>query len=110
MRIIVWLFRATLFFVLFAFALNNQQETTVKWFFGFEWRAPTVIVVLSAFALGCVFGVMGMLPSWWRHRRNARRHMPAPADQVGASTMSDEAAAERALMHPPREGHRQADQ
>jgi len=78
MRIFVWLFRAAIFFSLFAFALNNQHDATVKWFFGQEWHAPMVFVVLIAFALGAVFGVLAMVPSWWRHRRVARRHRPEP--------------------------------
>ena len=73
MRIVVWLARAALFFLLFAFALNNQHEASIRWFFGHEWRTSMVFVVLAAFALGCVFGVLAMLPSWWRHRRVARR-------------------------------------
>ena len=28
-----WLLKATIFFTLFAFALNNQQETRVNFFF-----------------------------------------------------------------------------
>ena len=49
MRTLVWLLRALLFFTLFAFALNNSHEATVRWFFGHEWRAPQVIIVLLAF-------------------------------------------------------------
>jgi uncharacterized integral membrane protein len=78
MRILVWLFRAAIFFLLFAFALNNQDVASVKWFFGHEWRAPMVFIVLIAFVFGCVFGVLAMVPSWWRHRRVARRHRPEP--------------------------------
>src|SRR5512144_2053791 len=52
MRFFVWLFRAFLFFALFAFALNNQHDASVKWFFGQEWRAPMVFIVLAAFGLG----------------------------------------------------------
>lgn len=78
MRLIVWLFRAFLFFALFAFALNNSHETVVRWFFGYEWRAPLVIVVLAAFGLGCALGVLAMVPAWWKHRRIAQRQ-PAPA-------------------------------
>lgn len=74
MRILVWLFRAAIFFTLFAFALNNQHDAGVRWFFGQEWRAPMVFIVLGAFALGCAFGVLAMVPSWWRHRRVAKRH------------------------------------
>ena len=67
-----------MFFSLFAFALNNQHDATVKWFFGQEWHAPMVFIVLIAFALGAVFGVLAMVPSWWRHRRHARRHRSEP--------------------------------
>lgn len=74
MRIFIWLVRALAFFTLFAFALNNQQESAVCWFFGYAWHAPMVIIVLAAFTMGCAVGVLAMLPSWWKHRRVARRH------------------------------------
>jgi uncharacterized integral membrane protein len=102
MRLLVWLFRALVFFTLFAFALNNQQEAGVRWFFGQEWRAPMVFIVLAAFALGCGFGVVAMAPSWWKHRRVARRAaepappihpVPTPAASPGTE-----------LAHPPRDG------
>ena len=105
MRVFVWLVRAFIFFALFAFALNNQQEVAVRWFFGFEWHAPMVIVVLAAFAAGCTIGVLAMVPSWWRQRRVAKLAAPpnvattsaAPSTQV-PSTFGAEAAV------PPREG------
>jgi uncharacterized integral membrane protein len=79
MRALNWLWRGLLFFILFAFALNNQHAVELKWFFGYAWRAPMVFVVLGVFALGCVTGVLAMLPSWWRHRRDARnRQMLLP--------------------------------
>ena len=53
MRFFVWLVRAFVFFALFAFALNNQQDASVKVFFGQEWRAPMIFIVLVAFGLGC---------------------------------------------------------
>ena len=78
MRIFSWLVRGFIFFTLFAFALNNQQNATVRWFFGVEWTAPMVIVVLVVFAAGCALGVLAMVPSWWRQRRVARRQTPPP--------------------------------
>jgi uncharacterized integral membrane protein len=77
MKYLLWLLRAAIFFTLFAFALNNQQEATVHFFFGTQWSAPLVLVVLAAFALGVVAGVLGMAPRWWRLRSAARR-APAP--------------------------------
>ena len=73
MRFFVWLLRAFIFFALFAFALNNQHEVTVHFFFGTSWRAPLVLVVLAAFATGLVVGALGMVPRWWKHRVAARR-------------------------------------
>jgi uncharacterized integral membrane protein len=73
MRLFTWLFRAFLFFTLFAFALNNQQTVAVNWFFGYAWSTSMVYVVLVAFALGCVFGVLAMTPAWWHHRRRAKQ-------------------------------------
>lgn len=90
MRVIVWLFRAFVFFTLFAFALNNQQKASVNWFFGVQWQAPMVIVVLVAFAAGSAIGVLAMVPSWWRHRRQALRQsgLPAPTVQPTSAALS----------------------
>ena len=103
MRLVVWLVRAALFFVLFAFALNNQHDATIRWFFGREWHTPMVFIVLAAFALGCAFGVLAMVPSWWRHRRVAKRHAPAAAQD----TMTDTSMLpppQPSDQHPPRDG------
>ena len=88
MRTLVWLIRAAIFFTLFAFALNNQQDAGIRWFFGQEWRAPMVFIVLGAFTLGCVFGVLAMVPSWWQHRRAARRNRNLPEEDESTDTRS----------------------
>jgi len=103
MQPLVWLLRAFLFFALFAFALNNQQTAVVHWFFGVEWRTPMVIVVLVAFAVGCAVGALAMVPSWWRHRREALRLAPPPPPSP-ASAPSAGPPSEFGPQHPPREG------
>ena len=80
MKYLAWLLKAAIFFTLFAFALNNQQDVTVHFFFGTYWRAPLVLVVLAAFALGLVIGALGMVPRWWKHRVAARRAAPGPGE------------------------------
>jgi uncharacterized integral membrane protein len=104
MRFLVWLFRALIFFTLFAFALNNQQPANVRWFFGIEWQAPMVIVVLVVFAAGCSLGVLAMVPSWWRHRREALRLSPAAATAPTTVSRQDSSNSEFVPEHPPREG------
>ena len=73
MKYLTWLLKAAIFFTLFAFALNNQQDATVHFFFGTQWRAPMVLVVLTAFAVGLAIGALGMVPRWLQHRAAARR-------------------------------------
>ena len=80
LRLLQWLLKAAVFFTLSAFALNNQQETRVNFFFSTYWAAPTVLVVLSAFTLGVVVGVLGMVPRWWRERQAVKQNKAAPAE------------------------------
>jgi uncharacterized integral membrane protein len=80
-----WLLKGLVFLALFAFALNNQQETRVNFFFSTYWAAPTVLVVLSAFTLGVVVGVLGMVPRWWRERQAVKQQAAAAAPAPGAS-------------------------
>ena len=68
------LFKAAIFFTLFAFALNNQADVTVHFFFGYQWTSPLVMVVLISFAGGLLLGILGMVPRWWQQRRQARHH------------------------------------
>jgi len=45
----------------------------VHFFFGQEWSAPLVLVVLAAFAIGLAVGALGMVPRWLKHRAAAHR-------------------------------------
>jgi lipopolysaccharide assembly protein A len=93
-----WLLKAAIFFTLFAFALNNQADVTVRFFFGQQWKAPLVLVVLSAFCLGLLMGILGMVPRWWRHRREAllakrRAAAVAQASPANASAVTTDTPA-----------------
>ena len=87
MWLLKWVLKAAIFFTLFAFALNNQQDTTVHFFFGTQWRAPQVLIVLTAFASGVLVGALGMVPRWWKHRR-ATTQAPATIFAQNAATSS----------------------
>ncbi|HCL86938.1 MAG TPA: DUF1049 domain-containing protein [Comamonadaceae bacterium] len=105
MKYLLWLLKAAIFFTLFAFALNNQQSATVHFFFGTQWTAPLVLVVLSAFALGLIVGVLGMVPRWWHHR-NAARRTPAgpPTAATPAPATLPPSETEAALVQSPLHG------
>ncbi|RQO80541.1 lipopolysaccharide assembly LapA domain-containing protein [Acidovorax sp. FJL06] len=101
MKYLLWLLKAAIFFTLFAFALNNQQDATVHFFFGTQWRAPLVLVVLTAFSAGLAVGVLGMVPRWWRHRTAARRAQAAAAVAVPAPAPTAAANSSNTPPAPP---------
>ena len=89
LRLLQWVLKATVFLTLFAFALNNQQDTRVHFFFGTFWQAPTVLVVLTSFALGVAVGVLGMVPRWWRQRQAAQSvQQPASGAPAAAEPLT----------------------
>jgi putative membrane protein len=74
MRLISWLFRILLFVLALGFALSNTGVTELR-FFGVEiaWRAPLVIFLLVFFAAGALLGLLGVVPTWFRLRREIGR-------------------------------------
>jgi putative membrane protein len=85
------LLKAAIFFTLFAFALNNQHDAVVHFFFGTKWSAPLVLVLLVAFVMGVAVGVMGMVPRWWKHRRLAKLAGTPATPEATASSTADTA-------------------
>ena len=74
MRLISWIFRILLFVAALGFALSNTGITELR-FFGVEiaWRAPLVIFLLVFFAAGALLGLLGVVPTWFRLRREISR-------------------------------------
>ena len=99
LKLLQWTLNAAVFFTLFAFALNNQHEAKVYFFFGTQWRSPMVLIVLIAFAMGMIVGVLGMVPRWWRQKQAANTaqasHPPNTQNQpqnLGAAPNASEAS------------------
>ena len=89
MKYLLWLLNAAIFFVLFAFALNNQEAITVRLFFGAQWQVPLVLALFTALLVGVCLGVFVMLPLWLR-ARNIKPAEPKPSkDTTEAARSSD---------------------
>jgi uncharacterized integral membrane protein len=69
MKYLVWLFRAVLFVLLLGFAVKNDQPVVLKYFFGYEWQASLVVILLCFFTAGVLTGVLAMLSNMFRQRR-----------------------------------------
>jgi uncharacterized integral membrane protein len=83
-----WTLKAAIFLMLFAFALNNQEDVQVRFFWGLQWRSPLVLVLLGFFAAGVVVGVLGMVPRWWQQRRLAKKAQQVTPSATAAMASS----------------------
>ena len=69
MKYLIWLLRLVVFAIVLGFALKNIDPVTVRFYLGSEWNAPMAFVLLIAFVLGCVAGVLASLGMVFRKRR-----------------------------------------
>ena len=71
MNYFLWLLRILLFLVLLGFAFKNTEPVTVRFYLGAEWESPLAFVLLAAFVLGAVAGLLASLGMVFRKRREA---------------------------------------
>jgi putative membrane protein len=79
MRIVTWTIRLGVFVLLVAFAAKNVAPVALRFYFDVELKAPLVLVLLAAFALGALFGVLALLGTLVRQRREIS-HLRKPAE------------------------------
>jgi lipopolysaccharide assembly protein A len=68
-RILTWTIRIVLFVLLVAAAAKNVEPVRLRFFFDIELQTPLVLLLLAAFALGAFFGVLALLTTVLRQRR-----------------------------------------
>jgi lipopolysaccharide assembly protein A len=72
MRYVMWAIKLLIFLVVLMFAYKNMQPVDVYLLGQAQISGvPLVVVLLIAFVLGTVLGLVLMLPSTWRRRREA---------------------------------------
>jgi lipopolysaccharide assembly protein A len=83
MRIVTWTIRLVLFLLLIALAAKNIEPVTLRFYFERTLQAPLIVILLGAFALGALFGVLALLPAVLRQRREIsilKRPQKTPVD------------------------------
>lgn len=61
-----------LFLLLLGFAAVNSDDVTLRYFLGLEWQAPLSLVILAAFAVGLLTGLLGCSFRLLRNQRELR--------------------------------------
>lgn len=74
MRYLVWAMRLIVFLAVLLFALKNTNPVAVTFFDGLSLpNVPLIVVMLSTFVLGTLFGLLLTVPpAFKRHRENVR--------------------------------------
>ena len=62
LRILVRLLQLIIFLVILVFALKNTDTVALKFFLGWQWQAPLILLLLVFFLAGALLGVLGLLP------------------------------------------------
>jgi lipopolysaccharide assembly protein A len=69
MRIVTWTIRVLVFLLLIAFAAKNVEPVTLRFYFDLALQTPLVLALFGFFALGALFGVLSLLTTVLRLRR-----------------------------------------
>lgn len=86
MRYLGWLVKILIFVVVLGFALQNSQPVTLHYFLGYVWEAPLVVLLLLAFVLGALLGLLALLPALYQLRRERARLRRELDGMIDAST------------------------
>ncbi len=73
MRYINWILRVAVFIALLGFAVKNDQQVTLYYYFGYEWQASLVMILLIFFAAGTIAGMLSMVVKVLKQRREISR-------------------------------------
>ena len=82
MRIVTWAIRLVVFLLLVAFGAKNVEPVTLRFYFDQVLQMPLIVALFGFFALGALFGVLSLLGTVLRQRReisSLRRKIP-PVD------------------------------
>lgn len=66
-----WLAKLAVFVLALGFALKNTHVVSVMSYLGYTWQLPLVVLLLIAFILGALLGLLALLPYLVRLRRLA---------------------------------------
>jgi uncharacterized integral membrane protein len=75
------------FLLVLGFALKNSHSVTFNSYLDYVWQAPLIVMLGLAFMLGALMGVLALLPTVFRLRRELSRKPQAfESDTVAQTT------------------------
>lgn len=65
--------KLVVFLLVLGFALKNSHHAVFYSYLGYVWQAPLIVMLGLAFILGALAGMLALLPTLFRLRREAAR-------------------------------------
>jgi uncharacterized integral membrane protein len=81
MRVVTWTLRLVVFLLLVAFGAKNVEPVTLRFYFDMALQTPLIMALFGFFALGALFGVLSLLGTVLRLRRQIqilKKNQPPP--------------------------------
>ena len=91
MHYLMWTLKVFLFLLILSFALVNTDPVTVRYYLGYRWQAPLVLVLLVAACIGALVGLLAGLFQALRLRREVaalKRELRAVKQSSAAPLLS----------------------
>jgi putative membrane protein len=87
-RILTWVVRVVVFVLLVAFAAKNADPVTLRFYFDLAVQTPLVVVLFAFFLAGALFGMLALIGTLLRQRREIaslkkQPQTPAPPPVAG---------------------------
>ena len=73
MRIVTWTIWFLVFLALLGFVAKNVEPVTVRFYFDLALQTKLIIVIFASFAAGALCGVLALLSTFLRQRREINR-------------------------------------
>jgi uncharacterized integral membrane protein len=73
MRVVTLAVRLVLFILLLVFAAKNTEPATLRFLFDVALSAPLIVLLFAFFVAGALFGVLALLGTLFRQRREIAR-------------------------------------
>lgn len=76
------------FLLVLGFALKNSHSVTFYTYLGYVWQAPLIVMLGVAFLLGALTGMLALLPTLFRLRREvAKKPQAVELDTITRTDM-----------------------
>ena len=97
MQYLMWIIKGALFLLILSFAIVNTDPVTVRYYLGYHWEAPLVVVLLVAVCIGALVGLLSALFQVLR----LRRQLAALRRELRAARAGQQTAADTPVLPPP---------